>query len=124
MNISAFWLVWSFITGGGAKVTDYLLGLVNAAVSELDDPTREKIQAFLNFTAKVLAVLRAVQVFVPVRWQSAYLSTVGSVEDLRGALSDLELTGEEYVKVVGSFRESYRLWCGPDDQTCVSYEDL
>lgn len=124
MNISKWKIVWSFVTGGGAGVTDYLLGLLKQALGNLANPTKEKIQAVLNFSMKALSVLKAVQVFIPVRWQTAFLLTVEAVVAVVDALQDLEVTGADLQKVITGFNAAYEAWNSPDDDTCVDCIDV
>ena len=119
MNISKWKVVWSFITGGGTGVVDYLLGLLKQVLGNLGNPTREKIQAVLNFTVKILSVLKAVQIFIPVKWQVAYMLTIRMVEQIVDSLQDLEVTGAELKAIVDGYNEAYAAWMGPDDETCV-----
>lgn len=123
MNISKWKVVWSFITGGGTGVVDYLLGLLKQALDNLSNPTKEKIQAVLNFTVKILSVLKAVQIFIPVKWQVAYMLTIRMVEQIVDSLQDLEVTGAELKAIVDGYNEAYAAWMGPDDETCVDCID-
>lgn len=122
MKISSWKVVWNFLTGGGTKVVDYLLGLLNNAISQIGNPTREKIQGVLNFAKKILSTLKVFQVFVPVKWQTAFDETVKAVEVLIDALSDLKVTGEELDAVVEAYKKAYAAWQGPDDESCVDCE--
>lgn len=125
MNISYLKLVWCFVTGGGTKVVDYVLGLVRDALNRLSNPTKDKIQALLNFLEKALSVVKAVQVFVPVKWQTAFLLTVKALERAIEALKDLDITGEELSGVVEAYNGAYAAWMSPaDDETCVGCEAL
>lgn len=123
MNISKWKVVWSFITGGGTGVVDYLLGLLKQALDNLSNPTKEKIQAVLNFTVKILSVLKAVQIFIPVKWQVAYMLTIRMVEQIVDSLQDLEVTGAELKAIVDGYNEAYAAWMGPDDEMCVDCID-
>lgn len=119
MKISKWKVVWSFVTGGGTGVVDYLLGLLKQVLVNLGAPTKEKIQAVLNFTVKILSVLKAVQIFIPVKWQVAYLLTLRMVEQIVGSLQDLEITGAELKAIVDGYDKAYAAWMSPDDETCV-----
>lgn len=123
MNISKWKVAWSFITGGGTGVVDYLLGLLKQALNNLSNPTKEKIQAVLNFTVKILSVLKTVQIFIPVKWQVAYMLTIRMVEQIADSLQDLDVTGAELKAIVDGYNEAYAAWMGPDDETCVDCID-
>jgi len=119
MNISKWKVAWSFLTGGGSKVADYLLGLLKQALDNLSNPTKEKLQAVLNFALKILSVLQVVKIFVPVKWQTAYLLTVKAVESVVSALTDLNVTGAELQAIIKGYDEAVAAWLLPDDGTCV-----
>lgn len=127
MKLNMWTVVWKFITGftnGGVSVADYVLGLINTAVNQLSDPTKDNIRAVLNFAMKALAVLNAVRCFIPAKWQIAYAATIDAVAALVEVLSDLAVTKEELDKCVAAYRVAYDAWTGPDDETCVEMVEL
>lgn len=119
MNISKWVLLWKFVTGGGAGVVDYVLGLLKAALAGLANPTKEKITATLNFALKVLAVAEAVKVLIPAKWQIAYELSVAAIKKVVASLQDYEITGEELQAVIDGYMQAYSAWMGPDDDSCA-----
>jgi len=106
MKISKLKLCWSAFIGlinpfgsMSTSVADYVLGVLKNTMAALSDTTREKIQAALNTTLNVLAVLVAVKWLIPTKWQTAYAATIAAVEVLVNALSDLEIDKDELTKI-------------------------
>lgn len=119
MNISIWKLVWSYVTGKGVGVMDYALTVLKNAFNGLGDATKERIQAVINLAMKVLSIVQAVRILIPVKYQLAYDLTVRSVQSLIAALQDLEITGAELKAVIDGYNEAYAAWMSPDDETCV-----
>ena len=119
MNISKWKIVWNFITGGSTGVVDYLLTVLKNALNGLGDVTKEKIQAVLNLTMKILSIAQAVRIFIPVKYQFAYDLTIKALQTLTASMQDLELTGAELQALVGGYNEAYAAWMSSDDETCV-----
>lgn len=123
MKISKWKLVWNFITGGGVGVVDYLLTVLKNTLNGLGDVTKEKIQAVLNLTMKILSIVQAVRIFIPVRYQLAYDKTINVIQTLVTSLQDLEITGAELQALLNGYNEAYAAWMSPDDETCVDIVD-
>ena len=119
MKISKLKLVWKFITGGSVGVVDYLLTVLKDTLNGLGDATKDKIQAVLNLTMKILSVVQAVRIFIPVKYQLAYDLTIKSLQTLTASLQDLEITGAELQALLNGYNEAYAAWMSPDDETCV-----
>lgn len=120
MNISNWKLISKFLFGGGVSgVIEYVLEVLKNALASLTDTTKEKIQAVLNLSLKVLSVLGAVKVLVPTKWQTAYTLTIAAVEACVSSLTDLEITKEELDVVCDKITAAYNAWRSPDDATCV-----
>lgn len=124
MNISRWKVVWSFVTGGGAGVVDYVLGLLRQALDGIGTPTREKIQAVLNFSLKALAVVQAFRIFIPVKWQTAYALTVAAIETVIRSLEDFNLEKDELTGIIDAYKSAQGAWLSPDDETCVDCTDV
>jgi len=120
MNISNWKLISKFLFGGGVSgVIEYVLEVLKNALASLTDTTKDKIQAVLNLSLKVLSVLEAVKVLVPTKWQTAYTLTIAAVEACVSSLTDLEITKEELDVVCDKITAAYNAWRSPDDETCV-----
>jgi hypothetical protein len=123
MNIIKWKVVWNFITGGGVGVVDYLLTVLKDALNGLGDVTKEKIQAVLNLTMKILSVAQVVRIFIPVKYQLAYDLTIKALQTLTVSMQDLEVTGTELKALIDGYNEAYAAWMLPDDETCVDLVD-
>ena len=123
MNISKWKVVWNFITGGSTGVVDYLLTVLKDALNGLGNVTKEKIQAVLNLTMKILSIAQAVRVFIPVKYQFAYDLTIKALQTLIASMQDLEITGAELQALINGYNEAYAAWMSPDDDTCVDLVD-
>lgn len=119
MNISKWKVVWNFITGGSTGVVDYLLTVLKNTLNGLGDVTKEKIQAVLNLTMKILSIAQAVRIFIPVKYQFAYDLTIKALQTLIASMQDLEITGAELQTLVNGYNEAYAAWMSSDDETCV-----
>ena len=118
MKINVLSFIWSFLTGYGAGVADYLFSLVNTALAGLGDASKEKIVATLNFVMKVMSIAEAIRVFIPAKWQIAYNLTLDAIRKVVASLQDLEITGEELQAVLDGYTKAYNAWKGADDDTC------
>lgn len=119
MNISKWKVVWKFITGGGVGVVDYLLTVLKNTLNGLGDVTKEKIQAVLNLSMKILSIAQAVRIFIPVKYQLAYDLTIKALQTLVASMQDLEITGAELQALINGYNEAYAAWMSSDDETCV-----
>lgn len=119
MDISKFKIFWNYITGGMGKVVDYLLGLVNTALTGIEGDNKEKITGVLNICEHVIATLVALKWLCPTKWQIAYVKTIDAVYYVVAALRDFKIEKEELEKVQASFIEAIKEWDGDDDETCV-----
>lgn len=119
MNISKWKVVWSFITGGGVGVVDYLLTVLKNALNGLGDVTKDKIQSVLNLAMKILSIAQAVRIFIPVKYQLAYDLTIKALQTLITSLNDFEVTGTELKALIDGYNDAYAAWMSPDDETCV-----
>lgn len=123
MKISKWKVVWKFITGGGVGVVDYILTVLKDTLNGLGDVTKEKIQAVLNLTMKILSIAQVVRIFIPVRYQLAYDMTIKALQTLVTSLQDLEITGAELQSLLNGYNEAYAAWMSSDDETCVDLVD-
>lgn len=123
MKISKWKVVWKFITGGGVGVVDYILTVLKDTLNGLGDVTKEKIQAVLNLTMKILSIAQVVRIFIPVRYQLAYDMTIKALQTLVTSLQDLEITGAELQDLLNGYNEAYAAWMSSDDETCVDLVD-
>ena len=123
MDISKFKIAWKYIFGGIGSVVDYLLDILNSALAQIDPSKKEQIQAVLNLARRVLSVLEALKWLCPTKWQTAYELTIKAVEAVVDALSDLQITKEEFEKVREAFEAAVKAWKGEDDETCVDCVD-
>ena len=89
MNISKFKIVIKYIFGGTSAVVEYVLGVVNKALSSVDTSSKEKVQALLNTLLKANATLKAIAWLVPTKWQTAYGKTLDSIFSIVMMLEDL-----------------------------------
>ena len=80
MNISKLTIAFKYIFGGMGSVVDYLLDILNNAINSIDPENKKKIRAAANIALKVASTLKTLQFLCPTKWQSAYMSTIGSVE--------------------------------------------
>ncbi len=119
-SISKFKIVMSFLFGGGASgVIEYVLGVLKNALAGMSDATKEKVQAALNLSLKVLSILEAVRILVPTKWQTAYAKTVEAVKETVSSLTDLDLTKDELDIICDRVTAAIAAWKSPDDETCV-----
>lgn len=119
MNISKFTIVWKYLFGGTSSVVEYVLGVLNKALSSIGETSKEKVQACLNTAIRVLSVLTALKWLVPTAWQTAYGDTIFAVQGVVDSLSDLEITKDELGIVADRVRAAVFAWQQPDDATCV-----
>lgn len=124
MNISKFKIVWKYLFGGTSSVVEYVLGVLNKALSSIGEASKEKVQACLNTAIRVLAVLTAIKWLVPTKWQTAYGNTIFAVQGVVDSLSDLEITKDELTTVADRCKAALDAWKSPDDETCVDGSDL
>ena len=125
MDISYFKILLKFAFGGGMTgVVDYLLSQLSKALGSLTDLTKEKVYGILNFSKKVLSVLKVLQMFIPVKWQLAYSLTVESIEEIVNSLGDLEVTRDEFDKIVAKMNDTVKAWNSEDDETCVTPAEI
>ena len=124
MNISKFKIVIKYIFGGTSAVVEYVLGVLNKALSSIGETSKEKVQACLNTAVRVLAVLTAIKWLVPTKWQTAYGNTIFAVQGVVDSLSDLEITKDELTTVADRCKAALAAWKSPDDETCVDGNDL
>lgn len=124
MNISKFKIVWKYLFGGTSSVVEYVLGVLNKALSSIGETSKEKVQACLNTAIRVLAVLTAIKWLVPTKWQTAYGNTIFAVQGVVDSLSDLEITKDELTTVADRCKAALDAWKSPDDDTCVDGSDL
>ena len=110
MNISTFKIAWKLLFGGVESVVDYLIGIVNAALDEINPEKRAKIAAAYNTIDRVLATLVALKWLCPTKWQSAYSQTVLAVNDVVDALSDFKIEAAELTKVRDAFAAAVVAW--------------
>lgn len=119
MTISKFKIVLKWLFGGIGSVVDYLLDVVNSALSKIDPSRKEQVQAVLNVAEKALGILGVIKAFIPVKWQTAFDKTVFAMTELCVCLEDLQLTKEELSGCQASFAAAVAAWKSPDDETCV-----
>ena len=124
MNISKFKIVWKYLFGGTSSVVEYVLGVLNKALSSIGETSKEKVQACLNTAIRVLSVLNAIKWLVPTKWQTAYGNTIFAVQGVVDSLSDLEITKDELTIVADRCKAALAAWKSPDDDTCVDGSDL
>lgn len=124
MKISKFKLAMKYLFGGMGSVVDYLLDILNQALSKVDPKRKEQVHGVLNIAEKVFAILRAFQWLCPTKWQSAYAKTISAVEVITFVMDDFVLTDEEFVQVKTRFTDAIAAWKSDDDETCVSEEEL
>lgn len=125
MEISKFKLGWTafcgFINPFGSMVgniVDYLLDVLNSALANLSDTTKEKIESVLATAKNVMDILLKLQFLVPTRWQYAYRETVEAVDEVIYSLEDIKLTSEELAKIKKEFDEAVRAWKEDDPVFC------
>lgn len=119
LSINKIKLVWNFIFGGGTSgIVKYLLTSLKNAFASLPDTTKEKIQAVLNFTKKILSVLSAIRIFIPTKWQTAYDKTLDAINEIVDSLADLEITKEELDGIIQKIGDAIKYWTDDDDETC------
>ena len=124
MNISKFKIVWKYLFGGTSSVVEYVLGVLNKALSSIGETSKEKVQACLNTAVRVLAVLTAIKWLVPTKWQTAYGNTIFAVQGVVDALSDRENAQDALATVADRCKPALAAWKSPDDETCVDGNDL
>lgn len=120
MEISKIKLAWKYLTGGVGNVVDYLLDVLSNALQSLNDTTKAKMYGVLNCAEKVLATLMALKWLCPTKWQTAYAKTITAVDVVVVSLEDLNITREEFDKILGEFNSAVAAWKGEDDETCVA----
>ncbi len=125
MNISTFKIAWKLLFGGVESVVDYLIGIVNAALDEINPEKRAKIAAAYNTIDRVLATLVALKWLCPTKWQSAYSQTVLAVKDVVDALSDFKIEAAELTKVRDAFAAAVAAWrTGDVPDTDVDFDTI
>lgn len=117
MEISKFKLGWTafcgFINPFGSMVgniVDYLLDVLNSALANLSDATKEKIESVLATAKSVMDILLKLQFLVPTHWQYAYRETIEAVDEVIYSLEDIKLTAEELAKIRKEFDDAVRAW--------------
>lgn len=124
LDVSNLKLAWNYITGGFGGVADYLLDILNNALKDLDANKKDNVQAVLNFTTKVLNILKAISWLCPTKWQFAYKATIDAVQYTADALDDFTIKQEEVSAIYGKFVTAVECWKAPDDGYCMdSVED-
>ncbi len=114
---------WKLLFGGGVNgIIEEKLKSLRDYLAGLGDVTREKVRGALNLSLKVLSVLKAIQIFVPAKWQVAYDKTLDAVQCAVSALEDLDLARDELDIIVDRVTAAYDAWRGEDDETCVDPE--
>lgn len=114
---------WKLLFGGGVNgIVEEQLKALRDYLAGLGDVTREKVRGALNLSLKVLSVLKAVQILVPTKWQTAYDKTLDAVQCAVAALEDLDVTRDELDIIVDRVTAAYDAWRGEDDETCVDPE--
>ena len=124
MNISKLAIAFKYIFGGMGSVVDYLLDILNNALNSIDPENKKKIRAAANIALKVASTLKTLQFLCPTKWQSAYMSTIGSVECVLSALDDFKLEEYELQAIQDDFKKTIIAWNGDDDETCVDYNEF
>lgn len=119
MNISKFTVVIKYIFGGTSAVVEYVLGVLNKALSSISEESKGKVQGVLNTAIRVLAVLTAIKWLVPTKWQTAFGNTIFAVQGVVDSLSDLAITKDELAIVADKCKAALDAWRTPDDETCV-----
>ena len=124
MNISYVKIAWNYLTGGAGKVADYLLDLVNNALSKIDPNRKETVSAAINTAMKCMGVLDAIAWLVPTKWQRAYRHTLDALECTITILDDFTITPEELWAAKAKYEFAVKSWKEPDDPTCVTLDDV
>lgn len=111
MNISKTKLAIKFLfCGGVGAVVDYLLDILNEALSSIDDAKKEKIEDVFTISVKVLDWMESISKWIPTRWLDEYVSTLIAVRSVVGALSDFKITKEEIDTVRENFSKAVAEW--------------
>ena len=124
MNISKLTIAFKYIFGGMGSVVGYLLDILNNALNSIDPENKKKIRSAANIALKVASTLKTLQFLCPTKWQSAYMSTIGSVECVIYALDDFKLEEYELQAIQDDFKKTIIAWKGDDDETCVDGNEL
>ena len=119
LKVSKLTLAVKYLFGGFGGVADYLLDVLNNALKDLDANKKDNVQAVLNFTNKVLNILKAISWLCPTKWQFSYKATIDAVQYTADALDDFTIKQEEATAVYGKFVTAIEYWKSPDDGTCM-----
>lgn len=103
-------LAWAFLTGGPAKVLDYVLDRANDLVGGLPDAGKERPEGRLATAKRTLDALGSVSRLCPGGRKTAYGLAVQAFADVVAALSDPRLTQDGFAGVCDSFRVAYASW--------------
>ena len=93
MEISKIRAAWAFLTGGWSGLAEYLLKVVNAALSKADSAKMRKTATIAISCAAI--VKTACEAFAPDKYKAAAAKTVDALETLAVALEDGTLTEGE-----------------------------
>lgn len=118
LEISKLTLAWKYLCGGFGSVADYLLGILNNALGNLNAKHKDNVQAVLNFAMKIHSLMEALKWLCPTKWQTAYKATLDAVKETVTALSDFSITNDELTLVYGKYITAVDAWKSPDDGTC------
>lgn len=119
LEVSKFKLAWKYLSGGFGSVADYLLDILNNAIGNLDAKHKDNIQAVLNFSMKIHALMESLKWLCPTKWQYAYKSTLDAVKETVTSLSDFSISNDELTLVYGKFFTAVDAWKSSDDGTCL-----
>lgn len=124
MKISKFKLVFKWLFGGFGAVADYLLDVLNNCLKSIKSEDRDRIQATLNTAHQALATIEQWRWLCPTKWQTALERTIFAIREVIVALGDFCITMDEIKTVKYRFDLAVDAWKEPDDETCVSVDDL
>jgi hypothetical protein len=119
LEVSKLTIAWKYLCGGFGGVADYLLDILNNALSNLDAKYKDNIQAVLNFASKIYSIMEALKWLCPTKWQTAYKATLEAVKETINTLSDFSVTNDEVKFVYGKYITAVESWKLPDDGTCM-----
>ena len=124
MNVSKLKFLFKLVFSGFGSAVEYVLEIINNSLSKISSENKTKVQAVLNIARNALAILNAVTWLCPVKWQTAYMKTLDSVQTVVDALSDLTLTIDELHSVQEKFADAIAAWKSPDDESCQDCKAL
>lgn len=118
MKLNPIKSILKCIFGGFNDVIEDILESINYLLEFLDASDKERVQTVLNYALSALSIARMLQIFCPVKWQTAYSATIQALQHVVDSLQDLKITNKELETLKSDFKNVVKYWKSDDDDTC------